>query len=97
MSDEATTKPTLETLSKQIEDVRSEMRSEIKDVRAEIRSGIEDLRSEMRAGFAAINHMFEQMDIRFDRLESVAYGAHAQVVNLRADFKEFRAQFKAPA
>jgi hypothetical protein len=75
MSDEASTKPTLETLSKQVE----------------------DLRSEMRAGFAAINHMFEQMDIRFDRLESVAYGSHAQVVNLRADFKEFRSQFKAPA
>lgn len=51
----------------------------------------------MRAGFAAINHMFEQMDIRFCRLESVAYGARSQVVNLRADFKEFRAQFRAPA
>ena len=82
MSDEAPTKPTLETLSKQMEDLSSEMR---------------DLRSEVREGFAAINHMFEQMDIRFDRLEGVAYGAHAQVVSLRADFKEFRAQFKAPA
>ncbi|HEV7844346.1 MAG TPA: hypothetical protein VGO69_11665 [Pyrinomonadaceae bacterium] len=62
-----------------------------------IRTEMQDLRSEMRAGFSAINPMFEQMDIRFDHLESVAYGAHSQVVNLRADFKEFRAQFKAPA
>ena len=75
MSDEAPTKPTLETLSNQVE----------------------DLRSEMRAGFAAINYMLEQIDIRFDRLESVAHGAHSGVMNLRADFKEFRSQFKAPS
>jgi uncharacterized coiled-coil DUF342 family protein len=89
MTDEVQTKPTLETLSKQMEGMRSEM--------TDMRSEMAELRSEMRAGFAAINYMFEQMDIRFDRLESVAYGAHSQVVNLRADFKEFRVQFRAPA
>jgi hypothetical protein len=58
---------------------------------------------EMRAGFASVNkrlsvieHQLEQMDIRLDRIESVAHGAHSEVMNLRADFKEFRAQFKEP-
>lgn len=82
MTDEVPTKPTLDTLSKQIDDLRFEMHAGF---------------TEMRAGFSAINHMFEQMDIRLDRIESIAYGAHSQVMNLRADFKEFRAQFKAPA
>ncbi|HEV7843886.1 MAG TPA: hypothetical protein VGO69_09315 [Pyrinomonadaceae bacterium] len=82
MTDEAPTKPTLETLSRQMNDLRSEMH---------------DGFAEMRAGFSAINHMLEQMDIRLDRIESIAYGAHSQVVNLRADFKEFRSRFKAPA
>lgn len=75
MSDEAPTKPTFETLSRQIE----------------------ELRSEMRAGFAAVNHMLEQMDIRFDRLDGVASKAHSEVMFLRADFKEFRGQLKEPA
>lgn len=81
MSDEAPTKPTLETISKQVEELRSDMSKQI-----------EDLRSEMRTGFAAINYMLEQMDIRFDRVEGVAYGAYSIAVILRADFKEFRAE-----
>jgi predicted nuclease with TOPRIM domain len=52
---------------------------------------------EMRAGFAAVERrlsiletQIENMDIRFDRLEG-------EVKFLRADFKEFRAQFRQPA
>jgi hypothetical protein len=79
MPDEAPTKPTLETLSKQIEDLRAEMRAEI------------------HAGFAAINYMFEQMDIRLDSIEGIALQARSEIMYLRVDFKAFRSQFKAPA
>lgn len=75
MSDEASTKPTLETLSKQME----------------------DLRTEMRAGFAAINHMLERMDISFDPSDSTVSRTHSEVMFMRASFKEFRGQVKAPA
>jgi hypothetical protein len=86
MSDEAQTKPTLETISKQVEDLRSDMSKQM-----------EDLRSELRTGFASINYMLEQMDIRFDRVEGVAYGAHSIAVSLRADFKAFHSQSKEAA
>lgn len=68
MSDEAQTKPTLETIVQMIG----------------------ELRDEMRAGF-------ERLDIRLDRLESEVKLARSETLALRADFREFRSQFKEPA
>ena len=82
MSDEAPTKPTLETLSKQIEELRAEMREGF--------AGI-------HGGFKAINHMLEQMDIRLDKIEGFANETRSEVMYLRADFKKFRSEFKEPA
>lgn len=62
-----------------------------------ILESIAALASEMRAGFAAVNHMLEQMDIRIDRLESFAHQTRSEVINLRADLKEFRSHFKEHA
>jgi len=51
----------------------------------------------MERGFSGIQQQLEQMDIRLDRIESVALQARSEVMNLRADFKEFRSQFNQPA
>jgi hypothetical protein len=75
--DEAKTKPTLETLSRQVE---------------ELRSGMEELRSEMREEFKAIRYILEQMDIRFDTLESFAHSTHSALLALRATFKASRVE-----
>lgn len=65
---------------------------------------INALGDEMRAGFAALNKRMviiedriEQMDTRLDRIESMTNQTRAEMLTLRADFREFRAQFKAPA
>ncbi|HEY0323287.1 MAG TPA: hypothetical protein VGC66_20185 [Pyrinomonadaceae bacterium] len=82
MSDEAPTQPNLETILK-----------------------------EMRTGFDSINthlssiqnrlDIFEsqlvQMDARIDRLGGIFHATRSEMLGLRADFKEFRSQFKAPA
>jgi hypothetical protein len=57
---------------------------------------LENVLQEMRAGFARIEHQLEQMDIRLDRIEGFAHQTRSEVMNLRADLKEFRASFKEP-
>ena len=68
MSDEAQTKPTIETVLERI----SALSTELRDFRM-------------------------TMDMRLDRIESFAHQTHSDVLALRADFKEFKSQFKQPA
>lgn len=72
---------------------------------------LETILKEMRDGFASVNqrldrvearvttieHQFEQMDIRADRLEGNTNKALSELFNLRADFKEFKIDFKQPS
>ncbi|MET0645178.1 MAG: hypothetical protein ABW208_01070 [Pyrinomonadaceae bacterium] len=44
----------------------------------------------MGEGFAAVQTRLNQMDTRLDRTQALVH-------EMRADFREFRAQFKAPA
>ena len=75
MSDEARTKPTIETVIERI----SALSTELRDFRI------------------AVEHQFENMDMRLDRIESFAHQTRSEVLALRADFKEFKSQFKQPA
>lgn len=68
MSNEAETKPTIETVLERLQDFRN-----------------------------AIEHELENMDMRLDRIESFAHQTRSEVIGLRADFKEFKSQFKQPA
>jgi hypothetical protein len=89
MSDEAPTQPMLETILK-------EMRAGFNSINERF-TAIETRMSSVEGRLHIIETQLFNMDIRFDRLESVAYGAHSQVVGLRADFKEFRSQLKEAA
>jgi hypothetical protein len=82
MSDEAPTKPTLETIFAELREFRADVNQQFSAV-------------DRRLG--TIETQLLNMDIRLDRLDATASGAHSEVMNLRADFKEFRSQFKAPA
>jgi uncharacterized coiled-coil DUF342 family protein len=82
MSDEAPTKPTLETILAELREFRVEVNQRFSAVYRQLDT---------------IENQLFNMDIRLDRLDGTASGAHSEVMNLRADFKEFRSQFKAPA
>jgi hypothetical protein len=82
MSDEAPTKPTLETILAELRGFRADVSQQLSAV-------------EGRLG--TIETQLFNMDIRLDRLDATASGAHSEVMSLRADFKEFRSRFKAPA
>lgn len=71
MSDEATTRPTLDTILERINALGEELRGEIRAFR-------------------------EDIEIRLDRIESMTNQTRAEMLTLRADFREFRSHFKEP-
>ena len=89
MSSEDDTLPTLQTVLERINYVATMMQ--------EFQTSVEGRFSIIEGRLGIIERQLEQMDIRLDRIESVAHGAHSEVMNLRADFKEFRSQFNQPA
>jgi hypothetical protein len=89
MSDEALTAPTLETLSKQIEDLRAEMRDGFVVAGEELHV--------IKNRLDIVESRSVQMDARNGCREAIFYQIRAEALGLRADFKEFRSRFKAPA
>jgi prefoldin subunit 5 len=86
VSDEAQTKPTIETVLERINALGQEFRSEITTLRSEFTA----LREEM--------HTFrEKVEISLDRIESMTNQTRAEMLTLRADFREFCVQLKQPA
>ncbi len=49
------------------------------------------------AEIVATRRELQTMDVRLDRIESQTSQTRAEMLSLRADFKEFRAHFKEPA
>ncbi|HEX8176734.1 MAG TPA: hypothetical protein VF543_16705 [Pyrinomonadaceae bacterium] len=82
MSDEAPTKPMLETI--------------LKEMRAGFDSMNERLSSVERQLHVIETQLFN-IDIRLDQIDGIASKAHSEVMFLRVDFKEFRARFNEPA
>lgn len=89
MNSESNTLPNLQTL---IEEVRAGFQSINQRL-----DRIEGRISSVEQRLDVIERQLLNMDIRLDRLDGTASGAHSEVMNLRADFKEFRSQFNQPA
>lgn len=82
MSSNADTKPTLETILERINDLRQEMsrRFDEQDGRFDEHDKRFDEQKKILADF----------DVRIVRIEGVATMTRSDLVNLRADFREFR-------
>ncbi len=86
MSEDATTKPTIETVLERVNalgDVVNSLRSETKDFREEIRREFKDFR--------------EEVENRLDRIESMTNMTRSEMLTLRMDFREIRAHIKQTA
>lgn len=84
MSDDKTTKPTIETVLERM-DAQEERMSNRMDAQEE---------RIMNAVNARIDKLEERIGIRLDRVESVASATRAEMLDLRADFRELRTQIK---
>ena len=82
MSDEARTKPTIETILERINALSTTLHADI-----------ESLRGEMREFRASVEGRLEQFETRMDRTQGVALTTRADLRELRADLRN---QFKQP-
>ncbi len=55
---------------------------------------LETLLREFRAFRVEVNQRFEESEIRLDRIESLASQTRAEMLTMRADFRELRAQVR---
>jgi hypothetical protein len=57
---------------------------------------LEVILEEVRGARAEQRDFREYIEVRLDRIESMTNQTRAEMLTLRADFKEFRAHFKEP-
>jgi len=81
--DDAITEPMIKTILERIDALGKDLRNEIDTLGKELRSEIEVLR-----------RMISVVDIRLDRLESLASVTRGKMLALRADFNELKEQLK---
>jgi len=85
---EAVTKPTLETILERINSVSDGV------------TGLRDEFGSLRDEFGSLRNEFQlfrgEFEIRIDRIEGLTNQTRAEMLTLRADFREFRNQSKEP-
>ncbi|HEX8137151.1 MAG TPA: hypothetical protein VF544_06135 [Pyrinomonadaceae bacterium] len=89
MSSDADIVPTLQTIQESIKALAEEMRSGFQAIHQRL--------DRIEGRVSGIEHQLEQMDIRLDGIEAFANQTRSEVMYLRKEFKEFRAQFNQPA
>ena len=83
LSQKYDTKPTIETVLERINEMRVELLGEINGTRGEMNGMRGELSGE-------INKLRAEMQVGFDRIESIASGTRAEFLTLRADFRELK-------
>ena len=78
-ADDVTTKPTIETVLERINTLGESLHSEIAGLKADM---------------AFVKEHMHDFDVRIDRVESVVNGTRAEMLTLRADFREWRKQLQ---
>lgn len=92
-SNEADTKPTLETVLERIADFRTSVEARFEGVDARF-EGIEARLGGIETRFGGIESRFEGIETRLDRLESLAYLTKSEMADLRLEFREWRKELK---
>jgi len=94
MSEDATTKPTIETVLERVNalgEVVTALREDVKGVAEETRGEIKSFREEFRGEFQVFR---EDVENRLDRIESMTNMTRSEMLTLRMDFREIRAHIK---
>lgn len=94
MTDELTTKPTIETVLERISvfdtklgNLIDQLDSRFDQLASKVESRIDQLEAQMTA-------RFEQVYIEIDRVASVAHSTKGEMLALRVEFRELRTQLK---
>lgn len=93
-SDEAQTKPTIETVLERINLLGENLQGQI----SELQSDLHVVKTEGRSLRDEFQLFRGEVEIRLDRIEGMTNQTRAEMLNLRADFREWRNEAKeAPA
>ena len=96
--EEKVTKPTMETVLSRMNEMEERLGSKISETEerlgSRIRASEERVGARMDAADERFNTFEEHLGIRLDRIESLAHASRAEGLELRADFRDFRAQLK---
>lgn len=79
-SEDATTKPTIETVLERINDLKES-----------VNARFSNMENNMNARFEALE---ESMNIRLDRISSLAHLTRSEMLGMRADFTELRKELR---
>ncbi|HEX5707714.1 MAG TPA: hypothetical protein VFX96_10495 [Pyrinomonadaceae bacterium] len=75
------TRPTLETILERINSLEERLNGRMDSLEERLDNRIHSLEERMNA-------RFDELDIKIDRVGSVAYTTHGEMLELRADFRE---------
>ena len=93
-SENAQTKPTIETVLERINSLGTNLQGQISELNDRVGSLQTDQRS-LRDEFQLFRG---EVEVRLDRIEGMTNQTRAEMLNLRADFREWRRELKeAPA
>ena len=103
-SDEAQTKPTIETVLERINSLGVNLQEQLSLLQGEfniVRADVGSLKSDIgsvKSDVAGLRSEFQlfrgEMEIRIDRIEGMTNQTRAEMLNLRADFREWKDQLK---
>ena len=83
MSEDLTTRPTMETVLERLNALGEQVNS--------LGEKFGSFREEIKTEFGSFR---EKVDIRLDRVESLTHLTHSEMLALRADFKEIQAHIR---
>ncbi len=88
--DDAQTKPTIETVLERINALGDNLQNQIGSLQSEFGS--------LKTEFGSLRDEFQlfrgEMEIRIDRIEGMTNQTRSEMLNLRADFREWRNELK---
>ena len=96
-SEEAQTKPTLETVLERINSLGVNLEVQLGALQTDFRAMKVDL-DLLKVDVGGLRNEFQlfrgEMEIRIDRIEGMTNQTRAEMLNLRADFREWKDQLK---
>jgi len=101
MSNEKVTKPTIETVLERLVSLEGRLNTRFDGVDTKFNSleerfnlNLATLEERLNARINGVDSKIDRLDVRFDRLETVANATRGDMLELRADIRELRTQFR---
>ena len=94
MADEMITKPTIETVLERISAFENRFESRFEQFEKQVAGRFDRVDERFEQFERQVAERFDRIENEIDRVASVAHSTKAEMLTLRADFRELRAQLR---